>query len=71
MCREFAGLDMGADHLLEVHHLSIQILATVNAILTARELLHDVASTSSEISPCFTFCIGLREKDCISSGLEI
>ena len=39
MCREFAGLDMGEDHLLEVHHLSIQILATVNAILTARELL--------------------------------
>jgi transposase, IS5 family len=49
--REFAGLDMGEDHLpdestilrfrhlLEAHHLSVQILATVNATLTAKGLL--------------------------------
>lgn len=49
--REFAGLDMGEDHLpdestilrfrhlLEAHHLSLQILATVNATLTAKGLL--------------------------------
>jgi len=51
MFREFAGLDMGENklpdestilrfrHLLEEHHLSIQILATVNATLTAKGLL--------------------------------
>ena len=51
MFREFAGLDMGEDHLpdestilrfrhlLEAHSLSVQILATVNAILTAKGLL--------------------------------
>lgn len=49
--REFAGLDMGEDnlpdestilrfrHLLETHNLSLQILATVNATLTAKGLL--------------------------------
>ena len=49
--REFAGLDVGEDHLpdestilrfrrlLETHNLSIQILATVNATLTAKGLL--------------------------------
>ena len=49
--REFAGLDMGEDHLpdestilrfrhlLEANHLSVQILATVNATLTAKGLL--------------------------------
>jgi hypothetical protein len=54
--REFAGLDMGEDHLpdessilrfgktpsqrhlLEAHNLSVQILATVNATLTAKGL---------------------------------
>ncbi len=51
MFREFVGLDAGEDnlpdestilrfrHLLEAHHLSIQILATVNATLTAKGLL--------------------------------
>jgi transposase, IS5 family len=51
MFREFVGLDAGEDnlpdestilrfrHLLEVHNLSIQILATVNATLTAKCLL--------------------------------
>ena len=51
MFREFAGLDMGEDHLpdestilrfrhlLEAHQLSVQILATVNATLTAKGLL--------------------------------
>jgi len=51
MFREFAGLDMGEDHLpdestilrfrhlLEAHNLSVQILATVNAMLTAKGLL--------------------------------
>ena len=51
MFREFAGLDVGEDHLpdestilrfrhmLETHNLSIQILATVNATLTAKGLL--------------------------------
>ena len=51
MFREFAGLDMGEDHLpdestilrfrhlLEVHNLSVQILATVNATLAAKGLL--------------------------------
>lgn len=51
MFREFAGLDMGEDnlpdestilrflHLLETHNLSLQILATVNATLTAKGLL--------------------------------
>jgi len=51
MFREFVGLDAGEDnlpdestilrfrHLLEVHNLSIQILATVNATLTAKGLL--------------------------------
>jgi IS5 family transposase len=51
MFREFAGLDLGEDHLpdestilrfrhmLEAHDLSIQILATVNATLTAKGLL--------------------------------
>ncbi|ANY63036.1 transposase [Comamonas aquatica] len=51
MSREFAGLDMGEDHLpdestilrfrhlLEAHHLSVQILATVNATLTVKGLL--------------------------------
>ena len=51
MFREFAGLDMGEDHLpdestilrfrhlLEAHNLSAQILATVNAMLTAKGLL--------------------------------
>ena len=49
--REFAGLDMGEEHLpdestilrfrhlLEAHNLSVQILATVNATLTAKGLL--------------------------------
>jgi transposase, IS5 family len=49
--RDFAGLDMGEDHLpdestilrfrhlLEAHQLSVQILATVNATLTAKGLL--------------------------------
>ncbi|WP_440111453.1 IS5 family transposase [Acidovorax sp. BL-A-41-H1] len=49
--REFAGLDMGEDnlpdestilrfrHLLERHNLSLQILATVNATLSAKGLL--------------------------------
>ena len=49
--REFAGLDMGEDnlpdestilrfrHLLEKHSLSLQLLATVNATLTAKGLL--------------------------------
>jgi hypothetical protein len=48
---DFAGLDMGEvhlpdestivqfRHLLEAHHLSVQILATVNATLTARGLM--------------------------------
>ena len=51
MFREFVGLDAGEDnlpdestilrfrHLLEAHNLSIQILATVNATLTAKGLL--------------------------------
>ena len=51
MFREFAGLDMGQDHLpdestilrfrhlLEAHNLSVQVLATVNATLTAKGLL--------------------------------
>jgi IS5 family transposase len=51
MFREFAGLDMGEDHLpdestilrfrhlLEAHNLSLQILATVNATLSAKGLL--------------------------------
>ena len=51
MFREFVGLDVGEDHLpdestilrfrhmLETHNLSIQILATVNATLTAKGLL--------------------------------
>lgn len=51
MFREFAGLDVGEDHLpdestilrfrhlLEAHNLSVQILATVNAMLTAKGLL--------------------------------
>jgi transposase, IS5 family len=51
MFREFAGLDVGEDHLpdestilrfrhmLEAHNLSIQILATVNATLSAKGLL--------------------------------
>ena len=51
MFREFAGLDAGEDnlpdestilrfrHLLEAHHLSLQILATVNATLAAKGLL--------------------------------
>lgn len=51
MFREFAGLDMGEDnlldestilhfrHLLEAQHLSVQILATVNATLMAKGLL--------------------------------
>jgi len=51
MFREFAGLDMGEEHLpdestilrfrhlLEAHNLSVQILATVNATLTAKGLL--------------------------------
>ena len=51
MFREFAGLDVGEDHLpdestilrfrhlLEAHNLSVQILATVNATLTAKGLL--------------------------------
>ena len=51
MFREFAGLDVGEDHLpdestilrfrhlLETHNLSIQILATVNATLAAKGLL--------------------------------
>lgn len=49
--REFAGLDKGEDHLpdestilrfrhlLEAHHLSVQLLATVNATLTAKGFL--------------------------------
>lgn len=49
--REFVGLDAGEDklpdestilrfrHLLEAHNLSLQILATVNAILAAKGLL--------------------------------
>lgn len=51
MFREFAGLDMGEDHLpdestilrfrhlLEAHSLSVQILATINATLLAKGLL--------------------------------
>ena len=51
MFREFAGLDIGEDnlpdestilrfrHLLEEHNLALQILATVNATLTAKGLL--------------------------------
>ena len=51
MFREFAGLDAGEDrlpdestilrfrHLLELHNLSLQILATVNATLAAKGLL--------------------------------
>jgi len=51
MFREFAGLDVGEDHLpdestilrfrhlLEAHDLSLQILATVNATLSAKGLL--------------------------------
>ncbi len=51
MFREFAGLDMGEDHLpdestilrfrhlLEAHNLSVPILATVNATLTTKDLL--------------------------------
>ncbi len=51
MFREFAHLDLGEDplpdestilrfrHLLEAHNLSVQILATVNATLTAKGLL--------------------------------
>jgi IS5 family transposase len=51
MFREFAGLDMGEDnlpdestilrfrHLLEKNNLSLQLLATVNATLTAKGLL--------------------------------
>ncbi|MEN9539820.1 MAG: hypothetical protein RLZZ126_2055, partial [Pseudomonadota bacterium] len=49
--REFAGLDVGEDllpdesiilrfrHMLETHNLSVQILATVNATLSAKGLL--------------------------------
>ena len=49
--REFVGLDAGEDnlpdestilrfrHLLEAHHLSLQILATINATLAAKGLL--------------------------------
>jgi IS5 family transposase len=51
MFREFAGLDIGEDHLpdestilrlrhlLEAHNLGIQVLATVNATLSAKGLL--------------------------------
>ena len=51
MFREFAGLDVGEDHLpdestilrfrhlLEAHNLSLQMLATVNATLSAKGLL--------------------------------
>ena len=51
MFREFAGLDVGEDHLpdestilrfrhmLEANDLSVQILATVNAMLTAKGLM--------------------------------
>ena len=51
MFRGFAGLDVGEDnlpdestilrfrHLLEAHSLSLQILATVNATLSAKDLL--------------------------------
>lgn len=51
MFREFAGLDMGEDnlpdestilrfrHLLEKNNMSLQLLATVNATLTAKGLL--------------------------------
>ena len=51
MFREFAGLDMGEDnlpdestilrfrHLLEKHQLGLQLLATVNAMLTAKGLM--------------------------------
>ena len=51
MFREYAGLDMGEDnlpdestilrfrHLLETHELSLQILSTVNATLSAKGLL--------------------------------
>ena len=51
MFREFAGLDIGEEnlpdestilrfrHLLEEHNLALQILATVNATLTAKGLL--------------------------------
>ena len=50
MLREFVGLDVGEDnlpdestilrfrHLLEAHHLSVQIRTTVNATLTAKGL---------------------------------
>ena len=51
MFREYAGLDLGKEslpdestifrfhHLLQANNLSIQILATVNAMLTAKGLL--------------------------------
>ncbi len=51
MFREFAGLDVGRDnlpdesiilrfrHLLEVHNLSLQVMATVNATLSVNRLM--------------------------------
>ncbi len=69
MFREFAGLDMGEDHLpdestilrfrhlLETHNLSLQILATVNAMLSAKGLLlkqGTVVDATLIAAPCST-----------------
>lgn len=69
MFREFAGLDMGQDHLpdestilrfrhlLEANDLSVQILATVNAMLTAKGLLlreGSVIDATLMAAPCST-----------------
>jgi len=79
MFREFAGLDMGVDHLpdestilrfrhlLEIHNLSVPILAIVYATLTAKGLLLKqgtvvdatlIAATSSTKN-----CTGTREPE--------
>ena len=69
MFRDFAQLDIGEDnlpdestilrfrHLLETHHLSGQILAAVNAMLTARGLLlkqGTVVDTTLIAAPSYT-----------------
>ena len=60
MFREFAGLDMGEDnlpdestilrfrHLLEKNNLSLQLLATVNATLTAKGCLLYTSDAADE-----------------------
>lgn len=69
MFREFAGLDLGQEHLpdestilrfrhlLEANDLSVQILATVNAMLTAKGLLlreGSVIDATLIAAPCST-----------------